>query len=303
MENQSSLQTSSSVIPQRHSWLGSRVFWFIGGGLVATGLLIGLIVAIAAVADSLNDSPKPSELARIVARPLVSEGVPEPIVNESEVYAGLSFALAAAQRLGKGSNDNASVAREYAETLNSFKAVLAEAPGTQPLMRAGLDALLGSLGESDGAFARGMIGVGSELSRHSEYAEKLSTIHAKMVGCRLRVAEIAVSQAAAESSVDTIAAVFLESRGPGTVANDTLAMRNVSGVRLVNVMVVTELTGKSGERFRNLFFADSWDPDQILLAISQSASPGRETVTDVSKVLFRVLADGHTSRLVELRPN
>lgn len=217
------------------------------------------------------------------------------------MYAALSGRMADAKRMGQGGSDLAGVAREYGEALNSLKAVLAEAPSAQPLVRAGLETWKGSLDNNDGGFLLGLLGVGSELSKISEFSDKVSTIHSRIVACRLRVAEIAARQAEPESTADTVTAAFSESRGPGTVSSDTLAMRNVSGQRLTNVMVVTELTGRSGERFSNLFFADSWEPNQVLLAICRSESPGRETVRNVVQVRFRVIADQRTSRLADLR--
>jgi hypothetical protein len=263
-------------------------------------LLVGLVLVVAAVALA-GSSPKPSELARIVARPLVPEGTTEPVVSESEMYAALSSRIADAKRLGQGRSELASVAREYGDTLGSLKSVLAEAPSAQPLVRAGIETWRGSLDNNDGGFLLGLLGVGSELSKFSEFADKVSTVHSRIVACRLRVAEIAAKQAQPESSADTVSAAFSEARGFGTVANDTLAMRNVSGQRLTNVMVVTELTGRSGERFSNLFFAESWEPNQVLHAICRSDSPGRETVQNVTQVRFRVIADQRTSRLADLR--
>lgn len=168
-------------------------------------------------------------------------------------------------------------------------------------MRAGIDTWRGSLDNNDGAFMLGLLGVGSELSKISEFSDRVSSIHSRIVACRLRVAEVAVKNAQPESEADTVTAAFTEARGFNSVANDTLALRNVSGQRLNNVMAVTELTDKSGERFGNLFYAEHWEQNQVLLAICRSERPGRETVHDVVRVRFRVVSDERTSRLADLR--
>lgn len=279
--------------PRRsRKWL----FWLTGGVVAVTVLLVGLVAVVAAVAFT-KSSPKPAELAQVVARPLIAEGTIEPVVNESEMYAALSSKLADAKRLGQGQSEVATVAREYGDALESLKALIEEAPTVQPLVRAGLETWKGSLDNSDGGFLIGLLGVGGELSRFSEFSDRMSTIHSRVVACRLRIAEIAAKQALPESAADTVNATFTEARGLGTVASDTLALRNVSGERLTHVMVVTELTGRSGDRFSNLFYAESWDPNQVLLAICRSERPGRETVHNVVQVRFRVIANERTSRL------
>lgn len=280
----------------------SRILWFICGVVAAFVLLVGLSVIVAAVAWG-STQPKPAEVARVVARPLVPVGTSESVVSEPEMYAALSSRLAEAARLGQGSGELATVAREYGEALNSLKAILAETPSAQPLVRAGLETWKGTVDKNDGGFWLGILGVGSELSKIREFSARVSTIHSRIVACRLRVAEIAVKHAQPESAADTATATFYESGGLSSVANDTLEIRNVSGQRLTNVMVVTELTGRSGERFSNLFFADAWEPNQVLIAISKSESPGRETVHNVTQVRFRIMADQRTSHLAELRVN
>lgn len=262
---------------------------------IAGLLLIGVVLlALAGVLTAVlvsRGSPEPSHLARVVARPLVAEGMVEPKVSEAEMYAAMSSKLADARRLGQGSSELATVATEYADALNSLRALLADAPSAQPMVRSGLGAWQGSVADDNAAFFLGLLGVGAELSRFSEFDEKLKAAHAKIVAARLRVAEIASEQAAPAVTTSVVSANFAESRGPGTVPNDTLTMRNTSGRPLNNVMVATELTGLSGERFSNLYFVDKWEPNQALQAICRSASPGRETVRSVTQVRFRVFSD------------
>lgn len=267
-------------------------------GILFGGIFLGVICAIVAMVVLTTRSLKPSELASVLARPLVPEGVIEPIVNESEMYAALSSKLADAGRMASGRGELALVAREYQEALNSIRALILEAPSAQPLVRAGLDTWQGSLENSSQGFLLGLLGVGSELSKLSEYAEKWSTVHARVVACRLRVAEIAAIQSVAESTTPVVSASFAESRGAGTVASDTISLRNVSGARLSNAMVVTELTGRSGERFSNLYFVRTWEPDQVMWAVCRSESPGRETVRNVMQVKCRVIADERTSAVI-----
>jgi hypothetical protein len=237
-----------------------------------------------------------------VARPLLTPGKPEPQPNMPEALAILSSRVAEAKRLADGGGEVAEVAEEYAQALEALRGALLEVPSLQPLVRAGLDTLRGSLGDSDGMFLLGLLGVGAEVSRQSEYLSRVEGIHARMIACRLRAGAIAIRRAPRPAESPTVTAVFVETDGWNPNQSDTLSLRNVSGERLTNVIVLTELHGASGERFKNLFYVEAWQPDAVLLAIHRSARPTRETVRNVKRVQFMVISDQRASKREEITP-
>jgi len=91
----------------------SRVLWFVGG--CATVLLVTFVLVVAVAIVALRStSATPTEMARLLARPLVPEGTSEPIVSEAEMHAALSSRIAEARRLSGQSSELSSVAGEYA---------------------------------------------------------------------------------------------------------------------------------------------------------------------------------------------
>ena len=253
-----------------------------------------------AIIGLATGSATTAEVAKLTARPLVPEGTKQPGYSEAQLRAETSSRLAEARRLSGKPGELAAVAGEYAKAMESLNFAISQAPSIQPMLQAGIDTWRGSVDNNDRAFMLGLLGIGSELSKRSEFMDRLASIHAQMIACRLRVAEVALKNAKPESTSDTATGAFAESRNPFDDINDTLTLRNVSGQRLNNVLVITELTGADGEQFNNLFFAERWEPDQVLLAICKSDRPARETVHNVARVRFRVISDERTSRLADI---
>ena len=270
------------------------------GGCAVSLVLVVLLLAVLAIIGLATGSATTAEVAKLTARPLVPEGTKQPGYSEAQLRAETSSRLAEARRLSGKPGELAAVAGEYAKAMESLNFAISQAPSIQPMLQAGIDTWRGSVDNNDRAFMLGLLGIGSELSKRSEFMDRLASIHAQMIACRLRVAEVALKNAKPESTSDTATGAFAESRNPFDDINDTLTLRNVSGQRLNNVLVITELTGADGEQFNNLFFAERWEPDQVLLAICKSDRPARETVHNVARVRFRVISDERTSRLADI---
>lgn len=286
--------------PQLRTGSAARAVWIVSG--VAALLLVGVLLVLVAVVLVNRGAPaRPAELARIVARPLVAEGAAEPQPTDAEMLATLALRMAEASSIADRGGDLGPVAREYADSLAALRRVLDEAPSAEPLVRAGIDTWRGGVEDDSEGVLLGLLSIGSELSKVSEFTDRVEVIHARIVACRLRVWELAARSALPESTADTVTGAFTEVGRLSTVASDTLAVRNVSGLRLTNVILVVELTGGANDRFTNVYFAERWEPDQILRAICRSESPGRETVRNVQLVRFRVMSDQRTSRLGEIK--
>lgn len=277
-----------------------RVRWFAIG--FASAVTCGLaVLVVAAVGWSLEEKAAVSEFAKMVACPLVEEGTTEPTVSDAELLASIDSRASTLKDLAERNEELAPVATECVNILRALQNVASDKPSLKPLFQAGVDTWRGSLENDDRGFWLGILGGISEAGKIMEYHDKLGDLHSRVVACRLRVAEAAVKQAAAEAGGNTVTAGFAERTGFNGVENDTLSLRNVSGQKLTNVMVVTELVGESGERFSNLYYAEVWEPEKVMLALCRSAYPGRETVRDVMRVRFHVLADQLTSRVGEIQ--
>jgi len=287
------------------SMRNARNKWFVGGLFAGIALATSAGVAVLLVSGRIGeprraDHAAVATLANIIARPLVPQGTPDPRMSDPEALAALSSRLDEADAAAKKNTELSPVAREFSDALRAMQALLAEEHSAQPLVRAGLETWRGSIDKDDGAFLRGLLGVGTELSKFGELSDRAKAIHARIVACRLRLAEIAARTAPPEATGDTATIQFQESRAFNSVANDTVLLKNVSGARLSQAMVVLELTGATGETFSNCFFADTWEPDQTLLAVCRSDNPGRETVHDVKRLRLRVIAAERSSRTVDL---
>lgn len=289
---------SSSPRPKRS--IGK---WILLGLALALGLppLVGMLLQTAADRVLGNSgNARVTQLARIVARPLIPEGTKKIEPSDAEVLALIQSKTATAKKYAETHDDFAPISMEYASALSAFMGIADQAPSPQPLIQAGLQTLKGSLADDNGAFFLGLLGMGSELNELSRYSDKLSMIHSRMVACRIRLAELVMSEGRQESSSAVFSWQFFESGRLGSVTKeDTLKLRNVSGILLNHCLVITELTGKAGDHFTNLFFIDAWAPEQALLAVAPSGPIGRETVRQVSQVRVRVLSDERTSALSE----
>jgi hypothetical protein len=285
----------------------SRVKWF-SGGVVAGALLTLLIGAMGtpsggAIGSRTVNYSAVAELVALVSQPLVAQGQERPDPSEAEVLAAISSHIATADTLARrfDGSDVGSIAREYGDALRTLQHVVAEAPSPQPLIEEGLGAWQSSLRDDKEGFLIGLLGVGAELSKFGESTRRMNSVHQRVVACRLRAAEILSGLALKEGTENTVSSEFKESRGWGTIESDTLFVTNVSGVRLTKVALRLELTGASGETFSNCFYKDSWEPKEVLLAVCRSEVPGRETVSNVKRVRYRVHSAERTSRLGDLK--
>ena len=280
----------------------SRARWF------GAGLVVGAALVLAVVRVGQGNGPHArgtdhaaaAALAKLVARPLVAEGQKAPQPSDAEALAALAIATDRVDALAQEDTELGPIAREFGDALRALRPLLAEQPSAQPLVRSGIDAWRAGIEDDGRGFFLALLGVGSELSKFGEFTEKACAIHARVVACRLRLADVLARTAAPESAEGTVTARFAESRGFFSIASDTLFLTNVAGKQLEEVAVAVELTGATGETFGNCFYADAWEPGQTLLAVCRSERPGRETVHDVKRVRFRVFAAGRTSRLGEL---
>ncbi|MBS0197794.1 MAG: hypothetical protein JSR77_13650 [Planctomycetes bacterium] len=324
------MEKSQGVVSNRFSW----VTWLLGGlGLViAAVVLIGIGMRLGwriaaresaasdgasrTVPNLINHSSaqepaapvvgRPSraeinELSELVAAPLIGENELGARVSEAELFAAIMDGVSRAKAIADRGGELAPIATEAGDAFNELHTILKTAPSSQALLRAGLDAWRGGI-ENDGtAFTLGIIGVGIETSKLSETDEKISKVHSRIVSCRYRLAEYLMEIKAPATGALPLQAAFQEAREFGKVANDTLTMTNASGQPLTGVIVVVGLTGKSGERFINLFYRARWEANQPLQAICLSKEAWRETVHNVQVVNFRVIANERTSDPLEIR--
>lgn len=288
--------------PQRLRQPASSARWFVAGLVVGAALALGAVGlgGNEAVGQRATDHAAASALAKLVARPLLLEGQSAPEPSDADALAVLDLVTDRVDALAKERSELAPIAREYGDALRALRPLLVERPSPEPLLRSGIDAWRAGMEDDGRGFFLALLGVGSELSRFGELMEKASIVHARVVACRLRLADVIARTAPPESTENTVTARFAESRGFFSIARDTLFLTNVAGKRLEQVAVVVELTGASGETFSNCFYADAWEPGQTLLAVCRSERPGRETVANVKRIRFRVLSSDRTSRLGEL---
>lgn len=248
----------------------------------------------------VHRNPRSAALAEMIARPLVPEGKKRAEPSDPEVLALIHSRIARCKEFCKKDDEYSPIAAEYASALRTFLGLIDQAPGPQPLVQAGPATLKGSLDDQRGAFFLGLLGIGTELNTLSAYGDKLTMIHTRLVACRLRLAELAVKECERRSTGEIAMFEFSEMGHLGSTVNeDTLKVRNVSGTRLSHVMVLTDLTGKAGENFKNMFYVDAWEPDQTLQAVCPSGPMGRETVRGVSQVRVRVISDEKASGWIE----
>lgn len=231
-----------------------------------------------------------AELAALLARPLQTEPDAMASPSRSAAFAGISMLAAEADQLGARGGELAPVAATFAKVLRDFESLAAEAPSVQPLIRSGLDTWKASLDESDGEFVLGLLSISSEYSVLDQYIDQLSAIHDRVVACRIQVAATAMRRPVT-TKAQPLQAIFQESTGLFSVPNDVLTLTNTTGHALHHAMVWVELSGRSGEIFSNLYYADQWEPSQALLAVCGSDRPARETVHGVRQVRYRLVAD------------
>jgi hypothetical protein len=281
---------------------------------VGLGALGGVIVTLAAVAivgllllrRVAHPEFRPADhahiaaLAELVSASLVQPGQAATTPSEAEVRAALSLAQQRTKKIVADNNELSPIALEFGDCLTQLQSVLDNPPNMQPLVQEGGNAWRGSINDDDRAFFLGLLGLGVELSKLSETSDRVRTLHARVVACRLRLAEVAGQRAAPEASSDTINWAFEESKFGSPIPNDRLTMKNVAGITMTDVFVVTELTGRRGETFSNCYFTRRWENGQTLIANCSSGSGGRETVNNVARVRCRVIAAERSSRTGEL---
>jgi hypothetical protein len=314
MTQYSAVPSVTQAFNSVESKYASRIVWFVCGIAVVLAILgvVGMSKGAGADGDrssSLSalalkertgakeeESSRLGALARLVARPLLLQGAPEPSVGNSNVYLAISSKIVEVGALAARGDDVSPIAQDYGDTLRALQTLIGESPSLQPLLRAGIETWRGSLDNKDGGFLFGLLGIGSELSKISEYTDRLATIHSRIIACRIRLAMLAVKQANRESTANTIEWEFRKAGAVAGTTDDTLCLKNISGLRLTGAMVIAELTGKAGETFSNVFYVDQWEPGQTMLAVCSSRGLASETVPEVVQVRARLLSHERTSR-------
>ena len=298
----------------------SRGAWFAFGlvagfalaccvGAVAIGLL--MLAApregqLPAGINALRPGPRPADRAQVaraaqlVAAPLVQSEHGYSPTSESEIRAAFGLRLQQADALARENTELAPIAAEYAEALRTAQSLIESVPSPQPLLREALSVWRGGVNDDSRELVTGLLGVGMEFSKISEVSDRAASIHARVMACRLRLAEAAMRTAPPEVSGSPIQLGFSESGVDPGVTSDRIWLQNISGARRTDVVIVTELAGESGERFSNCYFVDRWEPGQTLLAICRSEQPGRETVHHVTLVRCRAIAAEKSSRVIDL---
>ncbi len=274
--------------------------WFAFGVVAA---ILGLYV-LHDVKTSVSHAREDSEfarLAKLVSRPLrIHDSLPTP-PTVAEAQTRFREMMQEADELGKGTTETALVAQEFKQAIEATLDLTRRPPNPQPLLRAGLDTWKGSANNDDTAFLLGLLNLGSELSKATQSFNDAESIHQRVIGCRLSVASMAERKHAQTTMYPIASATFRESQG-GWFSDevDTLSLNNQSGLELTNVLVVVELEGSYGDRFKNVFFSDSWGKGRSLYAQCVSQEPFRETVTRVTSVRFRIFSDQRVSPWVEM---
>lgn len=287
----------------RYLW---PLLWFLLGTVV--GALVVVVVgwlslggSSAGARDRAVSHTEIAAVARSIARPLALPDDVESAASEAQVLAGIAQAISDAEGVAASGGELGSICREYADALQSLSDVTLSAPGAGPMIRSGIELWQRSLDDDDRGALIALLGIGSEFSKIHEVNQRLSTAHARVVACRLRLAGLARKVAGPEATTNTVAARFVESGFGSSVASDTLFLENVTGGRLTNALVVVELLGSDGSVFVNCFFTEAWEPAETRLAICRSERPARETVAGVRRVRCRVLASERMSRLLEIQ--
>lgn len=284
----------------------SRLAWFLIGATagVAVSGLAGLVIILVAAAWVATPPPPVhadvSRTASLVARRLLPPEFVSTGVREAELHAALAAKIQDAAAMATERSALAPVAAEYGAALLRIKEVLDNSPSGGPLIQAGLEAWQGRVNDDSGAFLSGLLGMGGEVVRLHQVSQQLETAHARVVACRLRVADAAMRLAVPPGAGPVVELDFQERGVDDGVTRDALVLRNVSGRPLTGVVVISVLVGETGDEVRNCFFADRWEADGVLVGVCNSAAPFRETVHHVKQVQCMVVAVECSSGVVQL---
>jgi hypothetical protein len=241
-----------------------------------------------------------AEYTKLVARQLHPAGSTPPALTQAEILSGLAISISDSKRLARRGGELGEIAAEYGAALEELERLLRAAPSLEPLVDSGLDVIRGRAEGDDIGLFLGLLSGAGELNRFASVVSLMEVQHARIVACRLRMAEILRRDGPSETA-SFIEARFEESGLFSSVRNDTLTLTNTSDDLLKHAAVLVELTGKSGERFVNLFYVERWPPKQSMIAVCPSDRPFRETVSSVRIVRCRVITTTATSPLIELK--
>lgn len=285
----------------------SRALWFILGSIAG----VFLAVCIAAVVGVLilyggrelkrdsSDFDHVARLARIVAAPLTPPDPPESPTSQAQLYVAIGDRIDQATSIAKQDSELAPIALEYADCMRNLQNLLSSPPSLGPLMEKGVDTWRSSANDDDKAAFFSGLGFLIELGKLTEATGAVRTIHARILACRLRLAEVCVKRARPEVDGNTINWRFEESGVDAGVKQDRFLLSNVSGENLTHALLVTEVAGADGDIVSNVYFADRWDAGQSMQALCASESLWRETVHHAKRMRCRLFSDERTSRLGE----
>lgn len=272
-------------------------------GIVLTLTLCGLVALVyfgphGSLSRQPADHARVAELAQLLAGRLETTVQGDVSASESELRARIATTLQRVESLADARDEIAPIAAEYATCLRGLLEMADKQPSLQPLIREGIDAWRGSLDDDNHKVMLGLLGMGVEFSKQTEFVAQVRGLHARIIACRLRLVEVA-SRVAAQGVNRGFELRFQESGYFGP-PDDHILVTNTSGIRLTDVLLVTELRGRSGETFSNSYFAKRWEPGQQLIATCQSDKPVRETVQGVQLVRARVFAAEGSTGIAEL---
>lgn len=254
-------------------------------------LIIAFFVG-SAVLRSILDESDPVEVARVVSRPLVPADLAQSFPSDAEALLAKSRREAAAEAISWRGGDAGRIADEYLAALSDLEAIRASVPSIKPFLSQGVETLDASQRDDGRAFLQGLVGMSAEFDKYSTHLKAIDAVHARIVACRLQAWDLALARttpSAVEVDSPAIEGQFIRPAWL-TSDNDTLRLRNTSGIALSGVLVHVVLIGRGRERFTNLYFVDEWPDGESMLAVCNDGPRERETVEQVAMVEFRVLS-------------
>lgn len=257
--------------------------------VIASAMTLLLVFAVHRMTSAT--AIRPSQLAMVIAKPLVPADGRGSVPGER--LAVLSANIRRANELAERGGPLAPLAFECGKELQALRDIVQSAPSIQPLLRSGADVWRQGLDRNatDREVIFSMLGAASEFSKLKELMDKVEQIHVRTVACRLQVAEEAVRDAPPALAGSPFVLEMFESGVSSRIKTDTLRLTNTTDTPFTDVMVLTELSGSTGERFANLYFVPRWEARQTLLALFESDQPERETVRGITSVKVRVIAN------------
>lgn len=305
-------QLHSEIASQPRSRKARPWLWFtlgavsgiaitLGGGCIFSAILVAARGANAR--DRVMHQSTRTEAASfvaIVARPLEVPGAVQPTLSEAQALAGLLQKQQAAVRMIEQGGTVGPIANDFQDALLRLKQVVDHPPSLEPLADAVTSGFRAGINNDDRAFMLALFDGAVAAGKLDAWKNQLNPIHTSIVSCRLRAAQAVMDASPAETPGLKVDGRFVETGVTPGAAFDALVLTNSTGRTLTDVAVVTNLVG-NGDAFANVYTVALWPAGQSLVARCRSESPGRETVHNVTRVQYRVLAKEATGPLVELK--